>query len=101
MRPASDEVLASYTPPLSGLRVSSHSGFVLLDMASELGPCPPRFVELKKEIAGSYPDFEARVTKAWGEILQELEKATKDIASKGSQVSEPSPASRRLYLAGL
>ncbi|KAH9902605.1 DUF1479-domain-containing protein [Cubamyces lactineus] len=54
-------------------------------MAAELGPCPPRFVELKKEIAGSYPDFEARVTKAWGEILQELEKVTKEIASKGSQ----------------
>ena len=70
-------------------------------MASELGPCPPRFVELKKEIAGSYPDFEARVTKAWGEILQELEKVTKEITGKGSQVSEPSPASRHLCLAGL
>ncbi|KAH9847534.1 DUF1479-domain-containing protein [Lenzites betulinus] len=50
-----------------------------------VGPCPPRFVELKKEIAASYPDFEARVTKAWGEILEALDSRTKDIAQKGSQ----------------
>lgn len=55
-------------------------------MAAELGPCPPRFVELKKEIAAAYPDFATRVTKAWGEILQEVDKATKEIASQGSQV---------------
>ncbi|KAI0775032.1 DUF1479-domain-containing protein [Trametes elegans] len=54
-------------------------------MALELGPCPPRLVELKKEIAGAYPDFEARATKAWGEILQELDKVTKEIANGGSQ----------------
>ena len=56
-------------------------------MALELGPCPPRLVELKKQIAGAYPDFEARTTKAWGEILVELEKTTKEIAASGSQVS--------------
>ncbi|TFK91415.1 DUF1479-domain-containing protein [Polyporus arcularius HHB13444] len=51
----------------------------------QFGPLPPRFVDLKKEIAASYPDFEANVTKAWGEILAEAEKITKEIASQGSQ----------------
>ncbi|EJF64698.1 hypothetical protein DICSQDRAFT_99988 [Dichomitus squalens LYAD-421 SS1] len=51
---------------------------------ADFGPLPPRFAELKKEIVGSYPDFEARATKAWGEILVELDKATKDIAAQGS-----------------
>ena len=53
----------------------------------EFGPLPPRFSELKREIIASYPDFEARVTKAWGEILAELDKATKEIAAQGSSVS--------------
>ena len=53
----------------------------------QFGPCPPRFADLKKEIAAAYPDFEAGVTKAWGEILVELEKTTKEIAASGSQVS--------------
>lgn len=53
----------------------------------QFGPCPPRLVDLKKEIAASYPDFEARVTKAWAELLVELDKVTKEIASEGSQVS--------------
>ena len=52
----------------------------------QFGPCPPRFSDLKKEIAASYTDFEAGVTKAWGEILAELDKVTKEIASQGSQV---------------
>ena len=52
----------------------------------QFGPCPPRFVELKKEIAAAYPDFEAGVTKAWREIPAELEKVTGEIARKGSQV---------------
>ncbi|KAI0749829.1 DUF1479-domain-containing protein [Daedaleopsis nitida] len=51
----------------------------------QFGPCPPRLVDLKKEIAASYPDFEARAIKAWGEILVELEKVTKEIAQEGSQ----------------
>ncbi|KAH9945206.1 uncharacterized protein BXZ73DRAFT_86740 [Epithele typhae] len=51
----------------------------------QFGPCPPRMADLKKEIAASYPDFEAGVTRAWGEILVELEKTTKEIASQGSQ----------------
>ncbi|PIL29830.1 hypothetical protein GSI_08037 [Ganoderma sinense ZZ0214-1] len=52
--------------------------------APEFGPLPPRFAELKREIIASYPDFEARVTKAWGEILTELDKVTKEIAAQGS-----------------
>ena len=54
----------------------------------QFGPCPPRFSDLKKEIADSYTDFEAGITKAWGEILTELDKVTKDIASQGSQVGD-------------
>ena len=33
-----------------------------------------------------YPKFEESVTKAWGEVLAELEKATREIAQQGSQV---------------
>lgn len=55
-------------------------------MQTGVGPLPPRFVELKKEIVAAYPDFEQRATKAWGEILQELKAATDDIAAKGSDV---------------
>ncbi|KAI1792082.1 hypothetical protein LXA43DRAFT_888111 [Ganoderma leucocontextum] len=51
---------------------------------SEFGPLPPRFAELKKEIAASIPDFETRATKAWGEILTELDEVTKEIAARGS-----------------
>ena len=61
----------------------------------QFGPCPPRFVDLKKEIAASYPDFEANATKAWGEILAEAEKVTKEIASEGSKVSADSPVMRQ------
>jgi hypothetical protein len=35
---------------------------------------PPRFVDLKRSIASSYPDFEARATGAWREIITELDK---------------------------
>ncbi|KAL4248713.1 Isopenicillin N synthase-like superfamily protein [Abortiporus biennis] len=53
-----------------------------------LGPCPPRFVEIKRDIEASYPDFKERVTKAWVDLLDELAKATKDIVEKG-QLSIP------------
>ncbi|KAL0945418.1 hypothetical protein HGRIS_000910 [Hohenbuehelia grisea] len=46
---------------------------------------PPRFADLKREIAESYPDFEERVTKAWGEILDELSKVTRDMTETGSE----------------
>ncbi len=50
------------------------------------GGMPPRFVDLKQEIASSYPDFEQRATKAWNEILGALEEVTKKIAEGGSEV---------------
>ncbi|KZT07579.1 DUF1479-domain-containing protein [Laetiporus sulphureus 93-53] len=50
----------------------------------ELGPCPPRFVEIKQEIAASYPDFQQRVTKAWNELLAELDQVTAEIAKEGT-----------------
>ncbi|GBE88545.1 DUF1479-domain-containing protein [Sparassis latifolia] len=50
----------------------------------DLGPCPPRFVEIKKDIASSYPDFQERVTKAWNELLAELDTVTSEIAAQGS-----------------
>ena len=40
---------------------------------------PPRFIDLKGSIASSYPDFEARATNAWHEIIAELDKVTKVI----------------------
>lgn len=52
----------------------------------ELGPCPPHLVDLKHEIATSYPDFELRVTKAWNEVLDELKVVTTNIIQDGSSV---------------
>lgn len=51
------------------------------------GPCPPRFVELKRKIAESYGSgFEQQVTGAWREVLDELKGATENIANQGSEV---------------
>ena len=47
---------------------------------------PPRFVDLKCLIASSYPDFEARATNAWREIIAELDKVTKVIKEEGLNV---------------
>ena len=55
--------------------------------APELGPCPPRFTELKKDIADSYPNFQERVTQAWNELLGELKTGTTSIAQQGSEVT--------------
>ena len=52
----------------------------------QLGPCPPRFAELKSQIAASYPNFEENVTRAWREVLSELKTVTDDIIAKGSEV---------------
>ncbi|KAA1467115.1 DUF1479-domain-containing protein [Dentipellis sp. KUC8613] len=56
-------------------------------MASEeLNPhLPARFVELKQEIASTYPDFEQRVTRAWNEILEVLGRSTKVMVEKGTE----------------
>ena len=47
---------------------------------------PHRFADLKREIASSYPDFEERVTKAWAEIIDQLNETTKVVAAEGSEV---------------
>ncbi|KAK7461877.1 hypothetical protein VKT23_008311 [Stygiomarasmius scandens] len=40
-------------------------------------------LDIKKEIASSFPDFQARVTNAWVEIIDELSKAADKISSVG------------------
>lgn len=40
-------------------------------------------IQLKRDIASSIPDFEAKATKAFAEIIAELGKTTSAIASKG------------------
>jgi len=47
---------------------------------------PDRFVELKKQIAASYPDFEARAVASWNDIIEELDKITAEIQARGSLV---------------
>lgn len=54
--------------------------------AITFGPCPPRFADIKREIAAEHPDFEQRVTSAWKDILGELDRATAAIAEAGSNV---------------
>ncbi|KAK7032721.1 DUF1479-domain-containing protein [Favolaschia claudopus] len=49
-------------------------------MAAEL---PPRFADIKRSIAAANPNFEQDLTKAWNEVLTELDKVTKTIASAG------------------
>lgn len=51
------------------------------------GPLPPRFADLKREIADTYgPDFEQRITVAWADLLAELHKSTLEIEHAGSNV---------------
>ncbi|KAJ7503546.1 hypothetical protein B0H11DRAFT_2170795 [Mycena galericulata] len=47
-------------------------------------PLPPRFAELKRTIAVANPNFKQDITKAWNEVLAELDKVTKVIAKEGS-----------------
>ena len=49
-------------------------------------PLPPRFADLKREIAESYPDFEKRVTDAWAEIVQQLKETSEVVKKEGSDV---------------
>ena len=43
--------------------------------------------DIKREIASSYPDFEARATAAWHEIIDELDKMARVIKEEGVNVS--------------
>ena len=45
------------------------------------------FVDIKRSIASSYPDFEARVTTAWHEIIKELDNLSRVIKEEGVNVS--------------
>ena len=45
------------------------------------------FVDIKHLIASSYPDFEARATTAWHEIIKELDKLANVIKEEGVNVS--------------
>ena len=49
-------------------------------------PLSTHFSDLKQEIANSYPDFEKRITIAWGEIIDQLNETTEAIAKEGSEV---------------
>jgi hypothetical protein len=40
-------------------------------------------IQVKQDIANSYPDFEKRVTQAWGEVLSQLGVVTDKIAADG------------------
>jgi hypothetical protein len=51
---------------------------------------PPRFTEIKRAIAATNPNFEQDLTKAWNEVLAELDKVTKAIAKGGSAVNSTS-----------
>ncbi|KAF8622853.1 hypothetical protein AX15_006697 [Amanita polypyramis BW_CC] len=46
---------------------------------------PPRFADLKRDIANSYPEFEQRATKAWKEIIEQLNETTAAITKEGSE----------------
>ncbi|KAJ7631784.1 hypothetical protein B0H17DRAFT_1108604 [Mycena rosella] len=46
-------------------------------------PLPPRFIEIKRAIAATNPNFEQDLTKAWNEVLAELATVAKTIAKEG------------------
>jgi len=58
----------------------------LYTMQTMKKPPPEHLLKIKREIIGSYPDFEQRATKAWTEILEEMARVTETIASSGSDV---------------
>ncbi|KAF9266403.1 DUF1479-domain-containing protein [Marasmius fiardii PR-910] len=44
---------------------------------------PDHLLSIKKEIANSFPEFEANATKAWQDVISELAKTTETIAATG------------------
>jgi hypothetical protein len=51
-------------------------------------PLPqPSVVDIKRSIASSYPDFEARATTAWHEVIKELDKLVRVVKEEGVNVS--------------
>ncbi|KAJ3730940.1 hypothetical protein DFJ43DRAFT_1189621 [Lentinula guzmanii] len=48
-------------------------------------PYAEHFLNLKRQIAESYPDFQTRATQAWAEIIDELEKLAVTVSANGSK----------------
>ncbi|KAF5357951.1 hypothetical protein D9756_001184 [Leucocoprinus leucothites] len=46
---------------------------------------PAHLLDIKREIATGYPDFEARITRAWKEIIEELAVVTAQIYTGGQE----------------
>ncbi|KAJ7275778.1 hypothetical protein C8J57DRAFT_1449269 [Mycena rebaudengoi] len=45
---------------------------------------PARLADIKRDIAAADPNFQENITRAWNEVLEELDKVTKVIATEGS-----------------
>ena len=52
-------------------------------------PYAEHFLNLKRQIAETYPDFEARATQAWGDIINELDKMVATVSTQGPDVNTP------------
>ncbi|TFK73248.1 DUF1479-domain-containing protein [Pluteus cervinus] len=52
-------------------------------MSTQPFTLPPRFADLKREIAESYPDFQERATRAWAEIVEQLEHTSETVVKTG------------------
>jgi hypothetical protein len=50
------------------------------------GSLPTHFADIKREIAAATPDFEAKFTAAWSDLIAELALRTEQIAKAGSDV---------------
>jgi hypothetical protein len=61
--------------------------FSNMNLSLQTASFPDRFVDLKREIASSHPDFQERLTNAWVDVLEQLEKTTNRIISEGPSVS--------------
>lgn len=57
-----------------------------LSFAMSVSTYSEHFLSIKREIAATYPDFQARATEAWAEIVKELAKVTERVSEKRSQV---------------
>lgn len=55
-------------------------------MPLETASPPNRFVDIKREIAASHPDFQQRLTSAWVDVLEQLDESTSRIIRKGPSV---------------
>lgn len=70
-------------------------------MHGDFSPLPPRFAELKQQIATSIPGFEKRAINAWSELLKELKVTTNEISTKQTEVRSSKSDYRRLLTSTL